>query len=409
MNTQMVQPDPDWMKTSKPTQAFAALDPTESLGEGIGGSYGVLGYKGKIWSLRHRGENHILLRPDDGTPAGYIDVIILRQAKVKAKSFYPGGFDEHGSMGKRPDCASIDGVRPDPDVTNKQSELCATCPKNEWHTDQNGRKTRDCTDYKRLSVLMLPPQTVRLFGQALMEPVFLRVPPDSLNDLATFGDHMANQGWHFSSFVTRITFDSAKSHPKFVFKAVQALGEAEAATVLGIREDALAKRITGEDEIARRATLALANGSAPSPAVPAATGLKVLPSQPPVAPANPNPYSPAGSIHTSDIMGVTGTFRPAPPTAASQQAVQTTTTQQDGPNPSLLGFTAPVTPPPAAPPPQTLDLAAQGGGAFGLAPPPPPAATSAPPGAMVGQTAEDVGTAVDNPDLDAQIMAMLAT
>lgn len=391
MNTQMVQPDPDWMKTSKPTQAFAALDPTESLGEGIGGSYGVLGYKGKIWSLRHRGENHILLRPDDGTPAGYIDVIILRQAKVKAKSFYPGGFDEHGSMGKRPDCASIDGVRPDPDVTNKQSELCATCPKNEWHTDQNGRKTRDCTDYKRLSVLMLPDQTARLFGQALMEPVFLRVPPDSLNDLATFGDHMANQGWHFSSFVTRITFDSTKSHPKFVFKAVQALGEAEAATVLGIREDALAKRITGEDEIARRATItaALANGPAPSPAVPAAAGLKALPLQPPAAPANPPPAT--------------------APTVAPPPAVQTTTTQQDGPNPSLLGFTAPVTPPPAAPPPQTLDLAAQGGGAFGLAPLPPAPAASAPPGAMVGQTAEDVGIAVDNPDLDAQIMAMLAT
>src|ERR1700678_4515939 len=153
----------DWMKTSRPSQAFAHLDPGESLSEGIGTGYPVIGYKGKIWAVRVRGENHIFLRPDDGTPIGYIDVVFLRQAKTKAKSYYADGFDEAGSAGKRPECASIDGVRPDPDIPpeTRQNDLCATCKRNEWHTDTKGRKSRDCQDYKRLAVLILPNQTVR--------------------------------------------------------------------------------------------------------------------------------------------------------------------------------------------------------------------------------------------------------
>lgn len=388
MTVQTVQ-TADWMKTSKPVGAFAALDPTESLGEGIGSSYPVIGYKGKIWSIRRQGENHLLLRPDDGTPIGYIDVIILRQAKTKAKSFYPDGFDEQGSMGKRPTCASIDGLKPDPDVVTAQSALCATCPRNEWHTDAKGHKTRDCTDYKRLSVLLLPNQTKALFGTPLMEPAFLRIPPDSLNDLAVFGDNMANQGWHYSSFVTRISFDSTKAHPKFQFKALQALEAKDANLIIAMREEPMAQRITGEDEIARRAVGAIThqsntqtNGTAPSPAVPAAAALQ------------------AGSLTPA-----------AAPASQPVQAQQTQTVQVEAEalaNPGL-GFADPTTTKAPAQP-ETIDLPSQGGGAFGLnievaAEP----ALNIQPGAMVGQSSDDVGAAVDNPDLDAMIAGMLAT
>ena len=121
MTTQMTVP-----AGMKPSTKFARLDPTESLAEGIGSSYPVIGYKGKIFSIRHRGESKPILRADDGTPVGYLDVVILRQAKVKAKSYYPDGFEDGGSAGKRPTCASIDGVRPDPDVQAPQSALCCS-------------------------------------------------------------------------------------------------------------------------------------------------------------------------------------------------------------------------------------------------------------------------------------------
>lgn len=240
-------------KASRPSAQFTVLDPSESLSEGIGGGYPIIGYKGKTWTLRHRGESHLFVRADDGSPISYIDVVILRASKVKAKSYYES-YDE-GAAGKRPVCASIDGVTPDADVQAKQADACAICARNAWHTDANGRKSRDCQDYKRIAVLVLPQQTARMpgIGTPLLEPVFLRVPPASLQDLGIFGDTMSGQGWAFSSFVTRISFDTSVAHPKFVFKAIQPVGDDEAKTILAMREEAVAKRITGEDMLEQKA------------------------------------------------------------------------------------------------------------------------------------------------------------
>ena len=241
-------------KGHRPAKAFDTLDPTsESLADGIGSSYGVIGYKGKVWSLRYKGEKHTIVRPDDGTPSSYIDIIILQQAKQKSKSYYleydPGGTSE----GSRPICASIDGVVPDVDVQTKQSDTCALCPRNVWKTDANGRKGRECNDYKRLAVLLMPNTTQRVLGQKLMEPVFLRVPAGSLNNLSLMGEQMAQQGWHFSTFITRVSFNPDKAHPEMVFAALQGLSDAEAPVVLPLRADPQAIRIIGEDKPKRLA------------------------------------------------------------------------------------------------------------------------------------------------------------
>lgn len=229
-------------------QAFGGLNAQDdSLAEGIGQSYGVVGYKGKVWSLRYRGEKKNVVRPDDGTPASYLDVIILGQAKQKSKSLYKK-YDPNTSDGDRPICSSIDGIVPDADVTAKQCESCALCPKNVWKTDPTtGRKGRECTDYKRLAVLILPTQTKPILGEPLLEPVFLRVPPASLNSLAIMGETMANQGYHYSSYITRITFDPNKAHPEMVFRPLQGLTDAEAPVILKMREDPTVGRITGAD------------------------------------------------------------------------------------------------------------------------------------------------------------------
>lgn len=228
------------------SQAFAALNPQDdNLAEGIGQSYGVIGYKGKVWSLRHRGERHNFVRPDDGTPSGHIDVVILGQAHHKSKSFYKK-YDPNTSDGDRPICSSIDGLVPDADVAAKQSETCALCPRNVWKTDPTtGRKGRECTDYKRLAVLVLPTQTKAMLGAPLMEPVFLRVPPASLNSLAILGETMANQGFHFSSYITRISFDPNEAHPKMDFRPLQPLTDQEAPIILEMRAEPTVGRITG--------------------------------------------------------------------------------------------------------------------------------------------------------------------
>lgn len=241
-------------KGMTPDAAFAGLNPQdESLADGIGSGYAVIGYKGKVWSLRHRGETHTFIRPDDGSPLAFLDVIILRSPAVKAKSYYPeGSYAAEASAGKPPTCSSIDGVTPDAGVLQQQAVACAICPRNEWKVNAEGHKGRECSDYKRLAVLILPNLTSRLLGAALMEPAFLRVPAASLSDLATFGKAMSEQGFHYSTFVTRIGFMADKSHPQMTFRALQMLTAAEAPVVLPMRNDATALRITGEDMLDTR-------------------------------------------------------------------------------------------------------------------------------------------------------------
>lgn len=360
--------------------AFAALvqgPEPESLADGIGSSYSVIGYKGKTWSLRHRGDRHTFTRPDDGSPASYIDVIILRQARAKSKSYYEAYVE--GEEGKRPICASLDGVVPDRDVTTKQAEACAVCPRNEWKTSPDGRKTRECSDYKRLAVLILPSQTKALLGSPLLEPAFLRVPPASLNNLSSFGDTMAGQGYHYSSFVTRIIFDVDAATPKFIFRPLQELTDKEAPTILKMREDIQAKRITGEDaEGGNRPLLTAAATGAPqkaATAAPAASAATATQTPTPVTTVQPTKpvepvsmtKSPSEPAHVDVGLSLGAVADPLPGT------------QSISGGPGILDLTAETAP-----------------------------STLVPTGEAATQTAADVGEASESDDaLDAQINALL--
>lgn len=384
-----------------PAKEFMAQG-ADSLAEGIGSSYGIIGYKGKVWSLRYRGEKHVFVRPDDGTPAPSIDVIILRSPSVKSKSYYPReeGFDPNSNDGKRPTCSAIDGVTPDSDITTPQATACAICPRNEWKTDANGRKSRDCSDAKRLAVLLLPAQTQTLLGSPLIEPVFLRVPPASLNDLANMGETMDKQGWPYFSFITRVSFDPEQPHPKMIFRPIQQLTSAEAPVVMGLRGDPMASRITGEDVIGTTRPLAVtrqpvaqvtqqqapavvqAPVAAPAPVVPLATGLVAQPSTPP-----PSAAPVVTGLTVAPVAAV------APPATAAALAVAA---------PALVS--------PSDPAPARIETG------FGLSPAAVTAAvtqspildlTATPQGPAV-QTAEDVGGATDSDvDLDARVAALL--
>lgn len=250
-------------ETAVPNAAYAALNPEqESLADGIGSSYGIVGYRGKVWTLRLRGETYTFTRADDGSPAAFLDLVILRSPGWKSKSFYKGGFVEGSS--EAPTCSSMNGEQPDPDAREKQAAACAICPRNEWKTDANGRKGRECADYKRLAVLLLPNVTKQLLGAPLLEPVFLRVPAASLNDLAILGEAMQKKGFHYSTYITRVGFVTDKAHPQMTFRALQPLTEKEAPTVLSLREDAIAYRITAENEVNKQRPLYSQNGNGTS-------------------------------------------------------------------------------------------------------------------------------------------------
>lgn len=302
--------------------AFSALNAQEdNLSDGIGQGYGVIGYKGKVWSLRYRGERKTILRPDDGTPSGYIDIVVLGNAKTKSKSYYKDFVDGDTSP---PVCASMDGITPDRGVADQQAEHCALCPRNVWKNMPNGKKGRECTDYKRLAVLIMPNQTKPILnGTPLLEPVFLRVPPDSLQSLAAMGDAMTSQGHHYSSYVTRITFDPNKAHPCMVFSPLQKLTAQEAPVILDLRKDALVTRIVLGDsnpnlaQVAHQPQVQLAPAGTVDTGLSSGTGTTPtvrnlamvidnspgLGAAPPVTAAVPSPRQPALELMANGVFG----------------------------------------------------------------------------------------------------------
>jgi hypothetical protein len=320
-------------------RAYAAQNTEESsaLSEGITGSYGVIGYRGKVWSLRYKGEKYNFLRPDDGTPAAAFECIILRSARQKSKSLYEG-FDENQSDGKRPLCASLDGIVPDDEYDPPQSPTCALCPRNNWHTNAQGKKVKDCTDYKRLAVLIAPALTVPFFGQALLEPVFLRVPAGSLQALGLYGEDLTRQGFAPYAVVTQVSFDPDAAHPKFVFRHKQVLSAADAPVILPMIKDDQSLRITGEDKvhqprITHTMAKAVAGPAQPAPAMPAApqpaaaaqgVAVRQQPAQqiiPPKQAPTPQPVShpPAAS---GSLFGAAANLTAAVPQQATQAVVQ---------------------------------------------------------------------------------------
>jgi hypothetical protein len=226
----------------------------DSLSDGIGQSFPIISIRGKIWALRYRGERKVVVRPDDGSPSGHLDVVILAAAKNKSKSYYKK-YDTNQPEGERPICASLDGIVPDEDVVEKQSDSCALCPRNVWKADPDtGRKGRECTDYKRLAVFVEPGQSKLALGSPLTEPMFLRVPPDSLNSLAIMGDTMKNQGFDYWTFWTRITFDPVKSWPSMIFRPNPELGPVEekhVPAIMELRNSSSIGRIIGSEIVSQ--------------------------------------------------------------------------------------------------------------------------------------------------------------
>jgi len=240
------------------------------LRAGVNSGFGIIGYKGKVWSIRKGGVDTPLMREDGDGPRNSIEVVVLKSATVVSKIFYENGYVEGSTAA--PDCYSTNGVSPAAGAVKKQSQACATCPMNQWGSriTPAGKQGKRCSDSKRLAVVPLND----IPNEVLGGPMLLRVPAASLNDLATFGDHMQKLGFPYFGFGMRVAFDAAEAFPKFVFTAIRPLTDAEVDLVLKLRESPAVGRVLAEDEF---------GGEAPAtaPAAPAAAS----PFEQPGAPA----------------------------------------------------------------------------------------------------------------------------
>lgn len=211
----------------------------QELGAGVTAGFAVVGYKGKVWSIKHRGDVNVQLRPDDKQPKARMEFVVVKAAPTISKILYIDGWNEESTA--PPDCWSVDGVRPDPASPKKQCSSCAGCPMNQWGSaiTPAGKKTKKCTDSKRLAVVPSDDIDNHRYGG----PMLLRVPAASLGDMANYDSMVTAKGFPYFAISTAISFDFNESYPKFVFDAIRPLTDEEFTKVIEMRDSEQVARI----------------------------------------------------------------------------------------------------------------------------------------------------------------------
>lgn len=222
---------------------FMDLPMQGGLGQGVSSGFSLIGFKGKMWSLRHQGETYYFTRTEDDTPMPYIDVVILEENPNVSKTYYPQGTYTEDAA-NQPTCSAVNGDVPDPGVPIPQSQTCGTCKRNVWTVLQTGGKGQECKNNKRVAVLLMPAMTEKLLGAPLDEPVLLRVPSASLRSLKAYGDGLRHRGIHSAAVVTRISFDRVKQF-QMNFVTQQPLTNAEVPVIKDLLANPLTSIILG--------------------------------------------------------------------------------------------------------------------------------------------------------------------
>ena len=215
----------------------------DDLSAGVQASFGVIGYKGKVWSIKYRGDEVQLLRQDGDGARNSIEVVLVGAAKNLSKIYYASGYTEGANSA--PDCFSTDGIVPSPSAVSKQSATCAACPQNVWGSkisEVSGKPTKRCADSKRLAIVPLQDIPNEMYGG----PMLLRVPAASLQELAQYGQKMQQLGYPSYAIGTRISFDTEVSYPRFTFQAIRPLNDDEAVKVMELRNSPAVGRILAE-------------------------------------------------------------------------------------------------------------------------------------------------------------------
>jgi hypothetical protein len=315
-----------------PSQLFANQPVENELGAGVHGGFGMIGYKGKVWSIRKGGDEKPLMREDGDGPRASIEVVVVKAPTVISKIFYENGYVE-GSTAS-PDCYSTNGLAPAPGAAKKQCATCAACPKNAWGSriTPQGKQGKACSDSKRLAVVPLGDLKNEMFGG----PMLLRVPAASLQDMSSFGQKMASLGYPAGSYGMRVAFDVNEAYPKFVFTAIRPLNDVEAKVVIDWRNGPEVARILAEDEHSAAPAQIAAPAQQSVFEQPNSTGGAPLLSQQQTTTATPLPVQP-----TSHMTGVASST-PAQPAAATGNTVTPTPAAPATPAQPSGGVTKPT-------------------------------------------------------------------
>jgi hypothetical protein len=194
----------------------------------IQGGFAVVGIKGKVWSVKHRGEVDVV-RGADNMPMQRLEVVIVGAAPNLSKQWYQAGYTDGSD--NAPDCFSTNGKTPDPSSPKRQSALCSSCPRNQFGSriTENGKRGKECSDRKLLAIV----PAGDILNERYDGPMLLRLPPTSLVLLARYTDMLEAKGASLESVVTGLTFGVDAAYPRVEFAVLGWLDERQAEQVVG--------------------------------------------------------------------------------------------------------------------------------------------------------------------------------
>lgn len=235
---------------------FAQMFPVEKLGT-VSGGFPIISIKGKVFTRVSGDDSEVIKRPGEEDPASSINVIILKQNPADSKVYYKGNYTEGSD--EKPLCYSNNGVSPEADSVEPQSNKCSVCPHNQWGSriSDNGGKGKACADSRRIAVAALG---------LINDPMLMRVPAASLKALGLYGDSLAKRQVPYQLAVTKIGFDYSVAHPALTFKAEGLVDEATADQIVSVLDEAVIDRILGLNQpvVAAPAAIAAPVQSAPA-------------------------------------------------------------------------------------------------------------------------------------------------
>ena len=220
------------------------------LSTGVALSFPILAIGTNQWVVRWKGEDRLVTIPGTEYPAPYVDVVILKAQKEMSRVFYESGYVQ-GVRGKKPDCWSSDGVKPDELVVTPVNPICATCPNSAWGSGASpaAPKAQACQQRRR-SVVVPYASGIDLTNEAEGGPMLLSVPPGSLTNLVRYSEMLnameladGSRGVPYQAVVTRLSYEPLLKFSKVQFQYLKSLDDDESDVIYGLQSAEAVGRI----------------------------------------------------------------------------------------------------------------------------------------------------------------------
>jgi hypothetical protein len=266
---------------------------SDSIGGGIGGGadFPRISIKASRFRIVQDGTETVL-------PDTTLAIVVVGANSNLSKAFYAAAWNPDAEA-TAPDCFSLEGIRPDPDSTQPQNDLCASCPQNAWGSKitDAGTRIKACADKKRLAVVAADDPTGPIY--------LLEVTAAALKNLNQYQKELSMRGIAPEIVKTIVSFDTNASFPKLQFDFGGFLGVPTQTVVDGLFGSSKVTEITGERTVGLVAIPAQAAAPAVSP--PIAPELAATPAPEPVtepapvaAPAFGTPTAAAPAVPTPE-------------------------------------------------------------------------------------------------------------